>query len=140
MRKPYITLAVALAVSPAFAGLVAHWDFSDGTYNDQVGGNHGAPHGIYSIVASGNANFSNAIQTGPTRNVDYFNVGTLASLNTSTNSFTLSYWVKHDAFENANGYVNTFESKANNMGMTAVLRTSNFSNAGRAIRMKMAKL
>ena len=133
MRKlcTYLWIIVLMA-APSFAGLVAQWDFSDGTYDDQVGSNNGAPHGVYSIVASGHANFTNAIQTGATRNIDYFNVGTLSSLNTSTNSFTLSFWVNKAAFVNANGYVNTFESKANDMGITSVLRASDQSNPNMA--------
>ncbi|QHI69416.1 LamG-like jellyroll fold domain-containing protein [Tichowtungia aerotolerans] len=117
---------------PPPAKLVGHWDFSDGAYDDLVGSNEGDPRGIYSIVPSGNEYFANAIEIGPTRNIDYFNVGTLENLNIGTNSFTVSYWVKHAAFTNVNGYVNTFESKQGGMGITTVLRASNISNPNRA--------
>ncbi len=120
------------AIYEAPGGLVARWDFSDGTYNDQVGFNNGEAKGTISIVPSGNAYFTNAIQTG-TNLDDVLNVGYLTSLNLSTNSFTLSYWIKRDPFltaENGNNFRRVFES--NNSGTSAgiqtVLRASDASN------------
>ncbi|QHI69415.1 LamG-like jellyroll fold domain-containing protein [Tichowtungia aerotolerans] len=114
------------------AALVAHWNFDGESYEDRVGSNDGQPLGACSIVPSGNGYFTNAVQTGSTRNSDVFNVGTLANLNLSTNGFTLSYWIKHDPFVNAAGFVDVFESNAQSMGMRTTLRASNISSPNRA--------
>ncbi len=135
MRKKhmfaYIGAAMLLAL-PSFAGLVAQWDFSDGTYNDQVGSNDGEAKGTISIVASGNVYFGNAIQTGSASD-DTLNVGNLSTgLGLSTNSFTLSYWVKRAAFptDGAN-FKRVFESHSGDSGIQTTLRASDTSNANK---------
>ena len=123
---------IILMASPAFAGLVAQWDFSDGTYNDQVGSNHGEAKGTISIVGSGNVHFSKAIQTGSALD-DTLNVGNLSTgLGLSTNSFTLSYWVKRAAFptDSAN-FKRVFESHSGDFGIQTTLRASDVANANK---------
>ena len=133
MKKLCVFLWIAmLGVSPAFAGLVAQWDFSDGTYNDQVGSNDGEAKGTISIVASGNVNFANAIQTGSASD-DTLNVGNLSTgLGLSTNSFSLSYWIKRDSFptDGAN-FKRVFESHSGDSGIQTTLRANDTSNANK---------
>ena len=78
-------------------GLVAQWDFHDGTYADQVGSLDGTAHGSVSIVASGCAEFAQAAQFGSATGTDYLEMGDLSTLGIYTKSFTVSFWMKHAA-------------------------------------------
>ncbi|MCC6682491.1 MAG: PEP-CTERM sorting domain-containing protein [Phycisphaeraceae bacterium] len=92
-------LVIALCTVAAQADLVAHWNFDDDTYNDQVGTLHGTAVGTTAIVTAGNnqlgADMGKALQTGGFFGLDYVFVGDLATLGV-TGSFTLSSWIMHD--------------------------------------------
>jgi len=52
-------------------GLVARWDFEDGTYIDRIGSLNGAVSGTVSLVNFGNSSFSKAVQFGSSEGTDY---------------------------------------------------------------------
>ncbi len=112
-------------------GLVAHWDFHDNTYNDQVGTLDGSANGAVSIVDSGHSKFAKAIQTGSTKNTDYLNVGNLGALGIYTNSFTVSLWISHASSATTDQFWDSLSgtSSLGYEGMAGSVRANNVSNA-----------
>lgn len=130
-------LTVLFACTSAFPALVAHWDFGDQTYDDQVGSLNGTVSGTASIVAAGNDHFDYALQTtASANNANYLNIGNLGSLGIYSNSFTLSYWVKTDQATVDAGSGEVWESYSGNSsegyeGIVSVFRKSSQSNVGK---------
>ncbi|QHI69406.1 LamG domain-containing protein [Tichowtungia aerotolerans] len=134
MRRLYTCLLVGLlAVSSASAALVAHWDFSDGTYNDKAGSLDGAANGSVAIVDSGSLHFAKAVQTGSAKGTDYLNVGDLGTLGIYTNSFTVSLWIHHASSLTTDEFWDSMSgsSSVGYEGIAASVRASNASDANK---------
>ncbi len=132
MKKLYTCLMVAmLAASPALATLVAHWDFSDETYNDTAGSLDGTANGSVSIVDSGSPHFAKAVQTGSTKGTDYLNVGDLGTLAIYTNSFTVSLWINHASSSTTDEFWDSMSgsSSVGYEGVAGAVRANNASDA-----------
>ncbi|QHI69405.1 LamG-like jellyroll fold domain-containing protein [Tichowtungia aerotolerans] len=126
------------AVFSVHAGLIAHWNFDDGTCSDVVGGLHGTPNGNVSFVDSGHPTLGKAVAFGTVKDSDYIALGDLSSLGVGSGSFTLSLRMKHAA-QSLSGEVSPlfWDSQTGSAGKgydgikIALRKGSDGNNAGR---------